>query len=169
MVQEAFDAQSSDLELINAAQVSVADIEPSVEVDQAVDSFTVSANGSLSTVGFRTEDLFALIEDHAQRNWQLTVLPEQLEVHFTDIRFVEDRGILAFTASALGKGYVQVEEDQIVSDILGKSRDEVRDYFRTAENVRSSTIILSPIWVRSVPDDPSRIELELMYMAPDEP
>lgn len=169
MVQEAFDAQSSDLELINAAQVNVTDIDPSVDVDQAADSFTVSANGSLSTVGFRTEDLFTLMEDHAQRNWQLTVLPDQLEVHFSDIRFVEDRGVLAFTATALGNGYVQIEEDRIVSDIAGKSRDDVRDYFRTAENVRSSTVILSPIWVRSVPDDASRIELELKYMAPDEP
>lgn len=167
-VRLAFDAQAVNLELINAAQVGVTDIKPSAEVDQAVDSFTVTATGTLSTVGFRADDLFVLLKDHAQRNWQLTVLPDQLELHYDEIRFVQDRGILAFSVTALGKGYVDLDTERITADIAGKSRNEVRDYFRSAEGVRSSTVLLSPIWVRSVPDDPERIELKLNYEAPME-
>jgi hypothetical protein len=97
------------------------------------------------------------------------VLSEQLELNYDEIRFVEDRGILAFSVIAIGKGYVKLDTDQIASDIAGKSRDEVRDYFRAAEGVRSSTVLLSPIGVRSVPDDRSRIELTLLFEAPSEP
>lgn len=168
-VRQAFEAQAVDLQLINAAQVSVTDVQASAEVDQAVETFTVSATGILSTVGFRNEDLFVLLEDHADRNWQLTVLQEQLELHYDEIRFVEDRGILAFSVTALGKGYVGLDTDQIAADIAGKSRDQVRDYFRGADGVRSSTVLLSPIWVRSVPDSRERIDLKLLFEAPMEP
>jgi hypothetical protein len=163
-VQQAFDSQTADLKLINAAQVRVASPSVSAEVNQAVETFVVSATGTLSTVGFRESDLQTLLNENALRNWQVTVRPEFLDIHFDDIRFVDDRGILAFTATALGKGFVRLDDEEaIIRDIQGMDRDAVRNYFRAAEGVRSSTVVLSPLWVRSVPNEPAAIKLQIHY------
>jgi hypothetical protein len=167
-VEQAFSAQSEDLELLDGAEIEIGTLVSTAEVEQAVEVFTVSATGTLRTVGYRETDLFALLEEHVKRNWQLVAIPEQLELLYDNVRFAEDRGILAFDVSAVGKGYLPIDENQIVSDILGMKRQEVRDYFRTAESVRASTVILSPIWVRSVPSDEGRIEFEIEYTSEPE-
>jgi hypothetical protein len=167
-IEQAFEAQAGDLELLNGTEVEIGELVVSAEIDDAMETFVVSATGTLRTVGYRQEDLSALVEEHVKRNWQLVAIPDQLELLFDNIRFADDRAVLAFDVSAVGKGYLPIDEEQIREDIRGMKRQAVRDYFRSAENVRASTVILSPIWVRSVPSDPERIEISVTYTAEPE-
>jgi hypothetical protein len=167
-IEQTFEAQAGDLQLLNGAQIEITDLASTVQVDQAAETFRVSATGTLKTVGFRQEDLHTLLKEHVRRNWQLVVLPEKLETLHDNIRFSDDRGVLAFDVTAVGEGFFPIDEEQITSDIKGMNHQQVRDYFKAAEGVRASTVILSPIWVRSVPQDPARIHLEVLYDAQPE-
>ncbi|HXV26818.1 MAG TPA: hypothetical protein VD862_02245 [Candidatus Paceibacterota bacterium] len=168
-VRQAFEAQASGLKLVNDAEIVIEDLAATHAVDDAGDTFRVTATGKLTTVGFRESDLFTLLDDYTRRSWQLSVVPDLLTVQYDNVRFVEDRAILAFDVTVLGKGFVPVSTEEVIADIQGLSKTAVRDYFKSAENVRSSTVVLSPIWVRSVPKDASRITVDIQFTDPITP
>jgi hypothetical protein len=94
---------------------------------------------------------------------RLTVLPDQLELAYTDLAFKPDLGTLVFTVTLKGTGYVPVDEDTIRTEIAGKNAQSIKDYFKDREGVQSATVTLSPFWVRKVPQNVDKIRIELQY------
>lgn len=162
-ITSALEAQGAALTVLNADMPSMGATESTARADDAADSVTVTATGTLKTVGFRQADLFDLIRRVILKKERLTVLPETLTLSYTDVNFKSDLGILTFTVSAKGTGYTPVDTDTIKKDISGKNSAAIRDYFKDREGVQSATITLSPFWVRAVPKNPERTIIDIAY------
>lgn len=162
-IKSALETQGAALTVLNADAPAMGALESTARPDDAADSVTVTATGTLKTVGFRQADLFDLIQRVILKKERLTVIPETLTLTYTDVNFKSDLGILTFTVSAQGTGYVPVDAAAITEDILGKNSAAIRDYFKDREGVQSATITLSPFWVRTVPKNQKRTVIDIAY------
>jgi hypothetical protein len=162
-IAAALQAQGADLQVIDGDTITMGDIVSTANPDDAAASVTVTATGTIRTVAFRKQDLSNLIASTILKKERLVVLPDQLELTFSDIAFKSDLGTLVFTVSVKGKGYAPVDTEAIVRDIAGKNATSIRDYFRDREGVESATVTLSPFWVRSVPTKTSKISIDVIY------
>lgn len=155
--------ESSGLRTVSSASFSIDSLESSTQPDQAADRFTVTAKGSLKTMGFRDSDLEALVTQYAQKNYDVVVIPDQVKVDLNNPKFNDSRGTLEVTISITGSGYMAVDSKEIAKNLGGKLEPEIRAYLQKVSGVDSAKVILSPFWIRKVPTDPSRIRVELEY------
>lgn len=155
--------ESSGLRTVSSASFSIDSLESSAQPDQAADRFTVTAKGSLKTMGFRDSDLEALVTQYAQKNYDVVVVPSQIKVDLNNPKFNDSRGTLEVTVSIVGPGYMAVDSKEIAKNLGGKPEPEIRAYLQKVSGVDSAKVILSPFWIRKVPTDPTRIRVELEY------
>lgn len=161
-IAAALESQGANLVVLDADKPSMATIKSTANVDDAAPSTTVTATGTIKTIAFRKQDLMDLIRNTILKKDHLTVLPDQLELSYTDLSFKPDLGTLVFTVTLKGSGYVPVDTDAIASEIRGKNAQSIRDYFRNKEGVQSATVTLSPFWVTKVPQNKDKINIELV-------
>ncbi len=162
-IKQALEAQGDELMVLDGDKPVMKDAQSSARVDDAADSVTATATGTLATVAFRSTDLRELIRKSFLKRERLMVMPDKLELSYSDISFKADSGTLTFTVTVKGMGYAPVDTDAIKQDIGGKNTANIQSYFKDKEGIRSATVTLSPFWVRSVPSNPAKIEIELVY------
>jgi hypothetical protein len=165
-VTAAFNEQASGLMLLEGVRPVIGDIVSSARVDDAASTVSVTVTGTLKTVAFRKEDLERLIQETILKKERLTVLPDKLDLKYSDIVFKSDLGVLVFTVAITGTGYAPIDQDAIITDILGMKGEQIREYFRNREGVESAAVTLSPFWVRSVPKNADKVRLEIVYGTP---
>jgi|GEM_PF-2424802 len=156
-------ALGADLQVLEANKSSITSVTSSANPDDAAQSVTVTVVGGIKTIAFRKKDLQDLIAGAILKKEHLVVNPEQLQLSFSDVAFKADIGTLLFTVSIQGKGYSPINTETIQRDIAGKSAPDIRDYFRNKEGVESATVSLSPFWVRSVPSNIGKIDVQLLF------
>lgn len=162
-VSSALETQGAGLIVLDADKPAIDAVTSTANPDDAASDVTVTAKGSITTIAFRNQDLMDLIAGTILKKDRLTVLPDRLELSYSDLQFKDDLGMLTFTVSVKGTGYLPVDTDAIRTDIAGRNAEGVRDYFRDREGVQSATVTLSPFWVRRVPQNPEKIRIELLY------
>ncbi|MEK7637960.1 MAG: hypothetical protein AAB375_00840 [Patescibacteria group bacterium] len=162
-IKSALASQGPELMVIDGDSPAMKDTQSSSRIDDAADSVTATATGTLKTVAFRTADLQDLIRRSILKKDRLIVMPEKLQFTYSDISFKPDLGTLTFTVAVKGTGFMSVDTDAIKQDIGGKNTEDIRAYFKDKEGVRSATVTLSPFWVSKVPENASKINLELLY------
>lgn len=162
-IKSALASQDTELMVIDDDSPTMKDIQSSARANDAADSVTATATGTLKTVAFRATDLQDLVRRSILKKDRLVVIPNKLQFSYSDIVFKPDLGILTFTVTVKGIGYMPVDTDAIKRDIGGKNIKAISDYFKSREGVRSATVTMSPFWVRSVPTNPAKIDIELLH------
>ncbi len=162
-VQEALAAEASGLQTVASSSFVLSRLDASAQPDQAADIFTVSASGTLKTMGFRKEDLHALITEYVRKYYDVTVLPDRLSLSYLSARLDESRSVLELSLNISGPSYIRIDEGKIVADLLGKRENDIRDYLKSAQGVASARVVLSPFWVSRMPAEKERVKLELNY------
>ena len=151
-IDDALKAQTAGLKIIDDMPVKISDPESSARVDEAADSFTVSVEGSLKTVGFKESDLLGLIKNYIDKNRNLEVLPEKLQLTYGSVNFKDGDNVLEFTTFISGDAYSKVDTDKIKKDLAGKKEDEIKSYLRGIVGIESAKVILKPFWVKKIPE-----------------
>jgi len=162
-IKDAFSQQASGMMILDTVTPSVTKIESTAQPDDAAATFTVTVTATLKTIAFRQSDLFALISQAILKRDRLVVLPEKLDLKYSDEAFKPDIGVLAFTVGLTGTGYAPLDERGIINDIKGMDGTRIHDYFAQKDGVQAATVSLSPFWVRAVPTDSNRIHLQIRY------
>lgn len=162
-ITTALAAQGPALMVLDGDKPVMKETQSSARVDDAADSVTATATGTLTTVAFRTEDLHELIRTSMLKKDRLMVMPDKLQLSYSDISFKPDLGTLTFTVTVKGTGYMPVDVDAIKRDIGGKNAEEMHAYFTDKEGVLSATVKLSPPWVRRAPQNTAKISVKLLY------
>lgn len=157
--------ESSGLRTVSSASFSIDSLESTAQPDQAADRFTITAKGSLKTMGFRDSDLEMLVTEYAKKNYDVVVIPDQIKVDLNNPKFNDGRGVLEVTISIVGPGYMQIDTKEIAENLGGKPEPDIRAYLQKVSGVDSAKVILSPFWIRKVPESPDRIRIELEYKA----
>lgn len=162
-IAEALKTQTSGLKIINPEAVAVKIPDTSAKIDEATDNFIMTVSGSIKTFGFKQEDLHKLIKQYSEKdNADIVVLPEKLDIGFDQITMA-DNSTLTFTAKIKGNGYAKINTQNILSDLLGNNKPQIQNYFKNAEKIMSAKVLLLPFWVKKMPKNKDKIQLNLIY------
>jgi hypothetical protein len=164
-IEDSLKTQTAGLKVINASAIKLKDPESTAKVDEASNEFAMTVNGAIKTVGFKEDDLKSLIKQYIDKTQDLTVIPEKLTISYDNIIFDEISNTLTFNVNIKGNGYAKVDADKIKIDLAGKNEQEIKDYFRgaMAVGVDTAKVVLSPFWVKRIPQDKERTRLQINY------
>lgn len=162
-IKKEFENQSAGLKVLNMSEPSVKEIVSTAQIDEAIDKFTLTAEAGLETVGFREEDLNQLIADHVSGVNNLMILPEKLKIVFDKVEFDPTDKTLNFEILITGPAYSNINKEKIMTDLIGKNENQIKDYIKSMTDIVSARVILSPFWVRKVPANQTKIKFEVQY------
>ena len=162
-VQDSLKTQTAGLKVINTSAIKLKEPESTAKIDEAADNFMMAVSGAIKTVGFKEDDLKGLIKQYVDKTKALTAIPEKLTISYNNIVFDETSNTLAFTVHIVGNGYAKIDADKIKTDLAGKNEQGIKDYFKTAIGVESAKVVLSPFWVKRIPQDKERTKLQVNY------
>ncbi|MDP2647810.1 MAG: hypothetical protein Q8P35_01000 [Candidatus Yanofskybacteria bacterium] len=162
-IKKALEEETDGLIVPMAAEVNLTKSESSSQVDQAADEFTVNATGSVKTVGFKRADLDKLLEQYIDKNYNLFIIPDRIAIEFRDVAYDTARGAMDLQVAVNGNGYMKIDEQKILGELIGKPEDKIRDYLGSTIGISSARVVLSPFWVKKMPADKSKIKLEIAY------
>ena len=162
-VEDSLKTQTSGLKVIDASAVKLKEPESTAKIDEAADEFMMSVSGSIKTVGFKEDDLKGLIKQYIDKTKNLIAIPEKLTISYDNITFDEASNTQTFTVNIKGNGYAKIDADKIKTDLSGKNEEEIKNYFKGAVGVESVKVLLSPFWVKRIPQDKEKTELQIIY------
>ncbi len=162
-VSDELKSEIAGLKVIGDSQVNVDKVDSTAAVDDAADTFTMNIAGSLKTVGFKESDLQGLISQYVDAKYSLVARADSLAVEYQNIQFNPITNALSFTVSVKGPGFKKIDQERLISDLIGKNGTQIRDYLKGLPDVASANVLLSPLWVRSIPHDRSRVHIILSY------
>ncbi len=161
-VGDALKTQTPDLKVLNGTTTAPV-VTSTAEIDQAADMFTMNAKATIKTVGFKEADLMQLVKQYIEKTYNLTVLPDRLTLSYPAVVFDDSRSTLSATVAVSGTGFVKVDQNGILTDLLGKTEPEIREYLKNASGIASAKVILSPFWVSKMPRESGRVHMEVTY------
>ena len=162
-VSDSLKTQTAGLKVINASAIKLQNPQSTAKVDEASDAFTMTVSGAIKTVGFKEDDLKNLIKQYIDKNQNQTVIPEKLNISYDNVTFDEASDTMIFTVNIKGNSYTKVDGDKIKADLSGKNENEIKDYFKGAVGVDTAKVMLSPFWVKRIPQDKDRTNLQINY------
>jgi hypothetical protein len=168
-IETAANEQSVGLRALTEASIEWQPLKATANPDDAADTVSVTATGTLKTVVFRQSDLEQLIRETVLQKERLTVVNEHVEFSYGDISYKADQGVLAFTVTVRGTGFMPINVEGIRNSVKDKNAAQIRDYFASQEDIESATVTLSPFWVRRVPTKDSRVKIDVRYTPPTQP
>ena len=155
--------RASGLTILKLPQPDIKEIIPSAQIDEAVNTFVVSGTAQIQTVGFKDSDLHNLLIGYIQNLNEVVVLPDKLALRFEEVKFNEVQKILEFTVLVNGHAYSKINEEKIITDLMGKGEDGIKQYIKNVEDIASAKVVLSPFWVWKVPSDRNKIHIKMEY------
>lgn len=162
-IQDELKAQINDLKIVNYGQVTIGTPVSTSPADAKATTFTVNLSGSLKTIGFKESDLNTLVAQYVDAQKDMTVLPDKLVLTYDNARWDNNKNGLSFTVHITGPGYAKVDQQKIITDLLGKNDAEIRAYLGAIVGISSAHVSLSPFWVRSVPGNKDKVKVDVSY------
>jgi len=162
-IKDALASETNDLIVPKIFGIEISKLESTAQVDEAANEFTVNATGSIKTVAFKETDFNELLKKYIDKNYNLMFIPDRVKVEYKETSFDDARGVLDMQLGIAGVGYAKLDEQKILQDLLGKRQDNIRDYLKGTVGVASARVILSPFWVRKMPNDKDKIKFEISY------
>lgn len=155
--------QARELVIPDVIQISIGQIKSTAGVDDAAESFMVTADGTVTVIGFRDADLTKLIKGYVDKKYGLDAIQEQTKITITDSSYVESAASQEMRVAVSGDFYERISADKIRNDLLGKKDAEIRAYFDVASEINSVRVKLFPFWVSRVPTDKDRVTVDISY------
>ena len=162
-INESLKSQSASLELPPGIETKIDSAESTAGIDDAADTFTVTVEGSIVTIGYKKEDLMALVTQYVDRTKDLMAVPEKLELSYTDVAINSADNTLRITVNISGNGYAKIDKEDVIGNLAGKNEAQIKDYLGSINNIDSAKVVLSPFWVKKIPRNPQRVDILLTF------
>ena len=162
-VSGSLSAQSAGLELLTGIQPKLDSVESTAEIDDAAEKFTMTVNGSITTIGFKKEDLLSLISNHIDKTSGLMLVPDKLELSYKDAVINPADNTLEVIVAIGGQGYAKIDQAGITANLMGKNEAQIKDYLGSIKDIDSAKVILSPFWVKKVPKNEEKIDISFTF------
>ncbi|MEK7217646.1 MAG: hypothetical protein AAB640_01230 [Patescibacteria group bacterium] len=162
-IQDELETQINGLKIINDRQIVVSNPVSTSPVDAKTATFQVNLSGSLKTVGFKESDLNALVAQYVDTQKNMTTLPDKLVLTYDKTKWDDTKNGLSFTIHVTGPSYTKIDQQKIITDLLGKNDAEMRAYLGAVTGISSAHVSLSPFWVKSIPSNRDKVQVELSY------
>ncbi|MBI4158101.1 MAG: hypothetical protein HY505_00535 [Candidatus Yanofskybacteria bacterium] len=162
-LNESLITQSAGLELLSNIESKIDAVKSTAEIDDAIEKFTMTVNGSITTIGFRKEDLLSLISNYIDRISGLMLVPDKLELSYKDAAINPANNTLEVVVVIGGQGYAKIDQTDITANLMGKNEIQIKDYLGSIQNIDSAKVTLSPFWVQKIPRNNNKIDILLTY------
>lgn len=162
-INEALKAQSSGLELFDNVKPKIDSIESTAKIDDAVDSFTMTVNGSVVTMGYKKENLIELIANHVEKTNTMVAIAEKLELSYKDAVVNPTTNTLEVVVTIKGDTYAKIDRENIITNLIGKNEFQIKDYLGAIQDIDSAKVTLSPFWVKKIPKNKNKVDISLTY------
>src|SRR3989344_5513789 len=161
-------SKTNNLEIVDPAKNEVTSLKSTVEIDDSAEGFAMSASAEAKSIGFLKKDLLQIIEAFINKNGNLVLLKETVNVEYKNVKFDfsakgEESSTLTFTAAVKGEAATKLEENKIVEGLLGLKQDKIKDYLLSFKEIESARVILSPFWVKTVPKNNKEVHVKIVY------
>ncbi len=156
---------SGEKVLDDAIKIDILSENVSVEPESYESEFSVNAEIRLTAVVFDEDSLYHLAEERLRES-----IPEDLEIQ----NLSPDRLSYSLEVYDLDKKtatlITHLEADTISkvsadvfdkSKLVGRTETEIKDYLEREQDVGEIEVSFSPAWLKTVPSDEKRIELEV--------
>lgn len=157
-------SQTGKLKIIDSTNISINNPSSTADIDVAADEFTMTLSGYIKTIGFKEEDLKELAKGNIEKKGDLTVLPDKISFEFSNIKFNNSENTMEFSVKSKTSGYIKIDSQKIVTDLLGKNEVQIKDYYlKNSSTISAIKISLSPFWVSKVPQNAKNVKVEISY------
>ncbi len=155
--------QASNLVIPDALSLAIGQPKGTASIDDVADSFSLTAEGSVTVIAFRKSDLEEFMKGYVDKKYGTVALPEKLTLNITDSAYDEAKSSQIMQVSVTGELFERVSADKIKSDLLGKGEDAIRAYLDAAPGVGSARVKFSPFWISSIPSHKDKVTVEIAY------
>ncbi|MEX0877945.1 MAG: hypothetical protein WDZ40_03775 [Candidatus Spechtbacterales bacterium] len=142
----------------------------SLDIDAVVgepkDDFTVRFVGVAQAFLIKEEDISNSIAHYFINSTQYSKefeLAEERDVEYTVKEANYEAGYAEFNLKANQRFDMVVDTSAILKDVIGKDEAEVRRILSANESLRRAQVMFWPFWVKSVPDNPKKVKIEVEY------
>ena len=162
-LQTGLKSEIAGLTVISDAIPNIMAPESTAQIDDAAESFEMTLNGSLKTIGFQEKDILTLVSYRVEKANNLTVIADKVEVEYSNPKLNSDTNTIEFNVQVKGNAYGKIDEKKIISDLAGRKEDQIREYLKGLAQVKSARVLLSPFWVSKVPKEETKVKIQLIY------
>ena len=138
-------------------------MESTAGIDDAANMFTMTVKGSVATIGYKKDDLIALIAQYIDKTNGLMVVPDKLELSYNNMVINPTNKVLEITVNIGGNAYSKIDRESVADSLIGKNEAQIKDYLGSRKDIESAKVILSPFWVKKIPGNKEKINISLTY------
>ena len=162
-INKMLEEQSVGLELLNSIKPTIDSVKSTAGIDDAADTFTLTVNGSIATVGFNKGDLMFLLSQYVDKTKGLIIIPERLELAYKNTVADISKNTFEVMVNIEGKAYAKIDKMNVAASLAGKDEIQMKDYLGSVQDIDSAKVVLSPFWVKRVPKKQEKIDISLIY------
>lgn len=124
---------------------------------------TIKGTVKLQTFLLKETDLKELVDRvmKTQITKDKETKPDTVSVEYTIANMNFENGEVSLTVSASEETAFKVDIEDIKTKLIGKSEGEVRKFLSDLPKIQSANVILWPFWVRKIPDDRKRVDIDI--------
>ncbi|MDO8504622.1 MAG: hypothetical protein Q7S36_02090, partial [Candidatus Liptonbacteria bacterium] len=143
--------------LDGASRIEILRLTINQETD-AKGNFSVFGEAKMSAFGFKEEDLRGLLVAVANKSEKDTDFKE-LELEYSGSKPDFSKEVFGFTVSSRGSLWPKFSPEDFKAGILGKKVGEAQLAIAALPRFSGGKVALWPIWLKSVPRDPEKVEI----------
>ena len=133
----------------------------SKEVGEVLSDFSFTVRGGSKTISFKTIDVKNLIESFifSQISTGEGIYSENLNINYQLDSVDWDNGELAISFDIVFETYPEIDLDFLKEELKDKSSSETKFLLENQSEITKTEIKFWPFWVKNIPGDKSRIEI----------
>ena len=124
--------------------------------------FKIGYRAELKTIAFREGDVAKFISQYIKNSQNLKVVEKGLRIDYRETKFDKENNELSLKLESFGQTTKNIDIEKIISEIVGRKNHEAEIYLGDLKEIESADIYLSPFWVRSIPKNRERIEIQVV-------
>lgn len=161
--QQNLKTKLNQLKIIEPVETQIVSLQSTAEADEAAEGFAIKATAEAKTIGFLEKDLQELIRKFISKDQEMILLTNALVLNYKNAKIDWEKKTLTFSVGVQGEAAAKVDEEKIVSNLLGMKQAKIKEYLLGIKEIESAKILLSPFWIRMVPKDRGKVKLQLIY------
>ncbi len=153
--------QAAGLRVLDSIPIKFATPITNVNVNDAAKTLQMTISGTVETIAFKEDSAQELINKYTSKNGNMELLPKDLAIGYFNPTISPDNNFVEFTIKVAGQSIFKLDQNKILKDIAGMNEAGVRDYFNSIKEVESTHIILSPFWLKHIPEGSDKIKVQI--------
>lgn len=125
-------------------------------------NFYLGLEIKIKTIAIKKDNVVEFLSKYINNSGQGIVLKDKLNINYLNPKFDKESKKVSLNLSASGQTIKEIKKEEIVKNILGKNVKDLKNFFENMEGIESAKINLSPFWIKSVPKDPEKVEIDII-------